>query len=166
MAYLLSIPVLVVTLMLQLAIFSQLPLLSGTSDLILLVLIAWALQEHSRNAWFWALVGGALVSMISAIPFGTPLFIYLVIVTAVRLISRQTLEFPVLGMLIATIAGTFFQQIVEIVVLFMAGTQLPFDQSIVLVTLPSVLLNLLFALPIYALVTDIAKWVFPVEVQI
>ena len=166
MAFLIGIPVLVVALMLQLAIFSQLTLLSGTSDLILLILVAWSLHERSRSAWFWALIGGGLVSVISATPAGAPLIIYMVIVGAVRFFNRRILEFPVLGMLIATILGTFFQHIVEIVVLFVAGTQLPFSQSMVLVTLPSVLLNLILALPVYALVTDLARWVYPVEVQI
>jgi rod shape-determining protein MreD len=165
-SYLISIPVLVVTLMLQLAIFSQLPLLNGTTDLILLVLIAWAIQERSHSAWFWAFLGGSLVSIITALPFGAPLIIYLVIVLAIRLVNRRMLEFPILGMLIATILGTFFQHFTEIVVLFVDGRALPFSQSIILVTLPSVLLNLLFSLPVYALVTDLARWVFPVEVQI
>ena len=49
MAYLISFPVLIIVLMLQLAIFSQLPLLSGTPDLVLLVLIAWSLHEKSQK---------------------------------------------------------------------------------------------------------------------
>jgi rod shape-determining protein MreD len=166
MSYIISFPILVIVLMLQLAIFSQLPLLSGTPDLILLVLIAWSLHEKSHNAWFWAVVGGGLVSIISAIPFDAPLLIYLAITTIVRFASRRIREFPVLGMLIATIGATFFQHLTEIIVLFIAGTQLPFSQSLVLVTLPSILLNLFFALPIYALVTDLARWIYPIEVQI
>jgi rod shape-determining protein MreD len=166
MAYLISFPVLVIVLMMQLAIFSQLPLLSGTPDLILLVLIAWSLNEKSQNAWFWAVVGGGLVSIISAIPFGAPLMIYLGITTVVRISSNRIREFPVLGMLIATIGATFIQHMIEIIVLFIAGTQLPFNQSLVLVTLPSILLNLFFALPVYALVTDLARWIYPIEVQI
>jgi rod shape-determining protein MreD len=165
-AYLLSFPVMVVVLMLQLAVVSQLPLLYGTGDLVLLALLAWSLQERSHNAWFWALVGGALVSIISALSFGAPLIIYLVVVLVVRLVNRRMLEFPILGMLITTIVATFFQHFSEIVVLFVDGRALPFTQSIVLVTLPSVLLNLLFAVPVYALINELARWVYPVEVQI
>ena len=166
MAYLISFPVLVTVMMVQLAIFSQLPLLSGTSDLILLVLIAWSLHEKSKNAWFWAVVGGGLVSIISAIPYGVPLLLYPAITTVVRIGSSRIREFPVLGMLIATIGATFIQHLVEIAVLFISGTQLPLSQSLVLVTLPSILLNLFFALPVYALVTDLARRLYPIEVQI
>lgn len=152
--------------MLQLAIFSQLPLLYGTTDVILLVLLAWALQERSRNAWFWALIGGGLVSVISAMPFGVPLIIYLVLVLVTRLGSRRVMEFPILAMLIATLGATFFQHLVEIVVLFVDGRSLPLDQSLILVTMPSALLNLLFSLPVYALMTELSHWVYPVELQI
>ncbi len=92
--------------------------------------------------------------------------IYLGITTVVRISSNRIREFPVLGMLIATIGATFIQHMIEIIVLFIAGTQLPFNQSLVLVTLPSILLNLFFALPVYALVTDLARWIYPIEVQI
>jgi rod shape-determining protein MreD len=166
MSYLIAGPVLVIALMLQLAIFSQLPLLYGTADVMLLVLLAWALQERSSNAWFWALIGGGLVSVISAMPFGTPLIVYLVLALIMRTVSRRVMEFPVLGMLIATLGATFFQHMVEIVVLFVDGRSMPFEQSLVLVTMPSMLLNLLFSLPVYALMTELAHWVYPVEVQI
>ena len=92
--------------------------------------------------------------------------IYLIIVLVVRFFNRRMLEFPFLGMLITTIGATFFQHFSEIVVLFVDGRDLPFNQSLVLVTLPSVLLNLLFALPVYALINDLARRVYPVEVQI
>jgi hypothetical protein len=84
----------------------------------------------------------------------------------VRLVCHRVNEFPILGMLILTIAATFFQHIAEIIVLFIAGTPLPFSQSLVLVTLPSALLNLIFALPVYAILTDLARWVYPIEVKI
>jgi rod shape-determining protein MreD len=166
MAYIISVPVMVVVLMIQLAVVGQLPLLYGTGDLVLLTLVAWSLQERSQNAWFWALVGGGLVSLISALPFGAPLILYLVIVLVVRLVNRQMLEFPILGMLIVTIVATFFQHLCEVILLFVDGRPLPFSESIVLVTLPSVLLNLLFAVPIYALIHELALWVNPIEVKI
>lgn len=156
----------VAALMLQLAIFSQLPLLSGTADILLLVLVAWAIQSRGRSIWAWAIIGGGLVSLISAIPAGAPIWIYLVITGLIRLFSQRTMEVPILWMLIATIFGTFFQKFIELVILFMAGTSLPLNESLILVALPSALLNLFFALPVYALITGLARWIFPVEVQI
>lgn len=166
MAYFISIPVIVVAFMLQLAIFSQLTLLSGSADILLLVLIAWSIQSRDRSIWLWVFIGGGLVSLVSAIPAGAPVWIYLIIAGLIRLFSQRTMEVPVLWMLIATILGTLIQKVIEIIVLFMAGSPLPFSESIVLVALPSALLNLFFALPVYALITDLSRWIYPVEVQI
>jgi hypothetical protein len=165
-AYFISIPVMVVSLMLQLAIFSQLPLLSGTADILLLVLIAWSIHSRDRSIWLWVFIGGGLVSLISAIPMAAPVWIYLTVAGLIRLFSQRTMEVPVLWMLIATIFGTLIQKFVEIIVLFVAGTSLPLNESLILVALPSALLNLFFALPVYALITDLARWIYPVEVEI
>jgi cell shape-determining protein MreD len=133
---------------------------------LLLVLIAWSIQSRDRSIWLWVFIGGGLVSLVSAIPAGAPVWIYLIIAGLIRLFSQRTMEVPVLWMLIATILGTLIQKVIEIIVLFMAGSPLPFSESIVLVALPSALLNLFFALPVYALITDLSRWIYPVEVQI
>jgi hypothetical protein len=156
----------VISLMLQLAIFSQLTLLSGTADILLLVLVTWSIQSRDRSIWAWVLIGGGLVSLVSAIPAGAPIWIYLIIAGLIRLFNQRTLGVPILWMLIATILGTFIQKFIELVVLFLAGTSLPLNESLILVALPSALLNLFFALPVYALITDLARRIYPVEVQI
>jgi rod shape-determining protein MreD len=166
MAYLISLPIMIVALMLQEAIFSQLPLMSGTADLVLLILIAWAIQPRNQRPWVWALVGGGLTSLVSAMPAGTPVLIYLLIVLLARRLQRQTIEIPILGMFIATILGTFIQHLVEVIILFVAGTSLSLTESLSLVTLPSVLLNLLFALPIYVIITDLANRFYPMEIEV
>jgi hypothetical protein len=50
--------------------------------------------------------------------------------------------------------------------LIFKGVPLPINDSINLVILPSTLLNLLLALPIYAIVSDLAQWVYPEEVEV
>jgi hypothetical protein len=74
MANIISIPIMVFLLMLQTGIISHIPLLNGTADIMLLVLVAWSLQEKVTNAWFWALVAGGLVCLVSATPYFAPLF--------------------------------------------------------------------------------------------
>ena len=41
------------------------------------------------------------------------------------------------------------------------GSPLSFSHSMGLVTLPSVLLNLLIAIPLFGIMRDLARWVFP-----
>ena len=68
---------LVVFYVLQTAIFSQTKLVSGTADIILILLAAWSLQERVKNSWLWTVITGMLVSLISAMPYFAPLMGYL-----------------------------------------------------------------------------------------
>lgn len=165
MAILLSLPVLILALMVQLSIVSNLPLLGGTADLVMVILIAWALQENVKSAWVWAIVGGVLTSALSALPNFTPLICCLLIVGLIRLLRRRVWQIPILVMFIGIVLGTTLQHLVSLTVLFISGTNLPLTESLSWVTLPSILLNLLIALPVYAIMTDLAKVVYPVEVN-
>ncbi len=165
MSTILALPVMVVLVMVQSVIVSRLPLLNGTADLVLLVLIAWAIQEKVTTAWQWTLIGGLLVSLVSAMPYFSPLVSYLAAIAFTRLMQHRIWQTPVLAMFVATVFGTLFQHILYIAVLFVTGTSLPIRESLTLVTLPSMLLNLILSIPVYALVTDIARWVYPAEVQ-
>jgi hypothetical protein len=39
-------------------------------------------------------------------------------------------------------------------------------QALNIVTLPSILMNLLFAIPVYALVSELADWLYPEEIEV
>ena len=42
-----------------------------------------------------------------------------------------------------------------------SGSPLPLDDVFGLLTLPGVLLNMLIAIPVYAVMRDLARWVYP-----
>jgi rod shape-determining protein MreD len=165
MSYLLSFPVLILLLMIQMVVVSRLPLLSGTADLILLVLVAWALQERVTSTWVWAVIAGLLVSFISALPLFTPLIGYLIITGIARLLQRRVWQTPILAMIVATVTGSLFYHSMAWMILSFSGLPLPFQDSVSRVILPAVLLNLLLSIPVYALVTDMANWLHPYELE-
>jgi rod shape-determining protein MreD len=161
MATLLAFPVLIVTLMLQMVVASRLTLLHGTVDLVLLALVAWALQERVRTAWIWALVAGLAVSFISALPFYAPLIAYLVATGISRLLQRRVWQTPILALLVAVVLATIFQNMLSMAVLQFVDRPISFQDGLSLVALPSLLLNLLLALPVYVVIVDLANWVYP-----
>lgn len=160
-AALVSIPVLCIAIIVQSAIISRLPLLFGSGDLVLLVLVAWGLQERVTTAWFWMLVGGALVSLVSAIPFFVPFMGYGMVTLMVYILQRRVWQTPILVMFVATMAGTIIYHIITIFVLKFSGTPLDWVESLTLVTLSSSLINLLLALPVYAVMVELANWLYP-----
>jgi len=166
MAIAIALPILSVLLILQSAIFSRVVLLKGTADLVLLALIAWALQKRVKTAWHWCIIGGLLVSYVSAVPLVAPLLGYILAVGVALLLRQRVWQVPILAMFTTTFFGTIIVQLVELAALRLTGAALPFFQSINLVTLPSVMLNLLLALPFYALLGDLANWLYPEELVV
>lgn len=158
---LLAVPILGGLLVLQSAIVSRVNLLRGTADLVLLALLAWSLQKRARSAWFWGIIGGILVSYVSALPLGAIMAAYLLAVALGVALRQRVWELPILAMLIATFLGTLLVQLVQIVGLRMAGSPLPILEAVNLVALPSVLLNLILAIPFYAIFSDLAQWLYP-----
>ena len=162
--YFISIPILILTLILQLVIVSNLPLLYGTANLMMLVIIAWSLQDNSKKVWELAIIGGILVGYATAVPFYVPLITFLVISAMAKVIRKRIWRIPIFLMILMSIFGTFFEQIFTIVVLQLAGSPLSIRECIFSVTLPSALLNILISIPVFGLVTDLSSWAYPIEV--
>jgi rod shape-determining protein MreD len=162
MDILLAVPILLLSLMLQVAVVSRLPLLQGTGDLMLLVIIAWSLQEKVKaGAWIWSILAGIFVTMISVTPSYTPLIVYPVIAGIVLIVKGRIWQAPILAMFLSTFAGTLVYHFVQILTLqFLTDTPLSWSDSLYLVTFPSVLLNLFLALPVYVIFKDLANLVF------
>jgi len=165
-ATILALPILVVLVILQTVVVSRLPLLLGSADLVLLALTAWVLQERVKNSWIWTIIGGLLVSLISAVPFFAPLIGYLVVTGLARILQRRVWQTPVLAMFVATFLGTLITQGLSIVFLKVNGVPIDLQDALRLVTLPSLLLNLILAFPVRAIMVDLAEWVYPVEIQL
>lgn len=165
-ANLMVLPVGVVALLIQLGILGNIRLLRGMTDLILLVIIAWSIQERVQNAWVWAIVLGGAVSFISATPLPLYLLGYLLVVGLIRFYHRRLQQIPLLAMLLVTFVGTVIMQMLILITLQIMGYGIGYFESMGQVILPSVLLNIFFALPVFILMRDISRWVYPSELEV
>jgi len=165
--FLFSIPFLGLLVVIQSAVISQMRLLNGVADLMLLVLAALAVQDNVRNAWLWALVGGLIATLASALPFGVLLGSYLAVSGLALLLKRWFNKAPLLALLIVVFTGTLIVQGTSfLAVVLLQGGSLPLGQVINLITLPSLLLNLLLCLPLFLIVRDMAAWLYPRELEV
>ena len=160
----LAIPVLAVVAILQSAVLSRMPLLSGTADLMLLAVAGWVLHERVRAHWWWALAGGVLSGYLSALPIFVFPAAYVLVTGFALLIRRRVWKAPILAMLATVFFGTLIVHAVSLLAVSLRGTLLPFGDVINLITLPSLLLNLLLALPVYVVMRDLANWIYPEEI--
>ncbi len=163
---LIAFPVLVLAVILQTAVVSQINLLSGSADLMLLILAAYSLQERVTTAWHWAALAGILVAFISALPWFIPILGYLSIVGVAQLFQRRVWQAPLLAMFAVTFTCTLIMHLMSIIALRLSDVAITWTDSFGLVTLPSILLNMVLAVPVYALIRDLAGWLHPVEAGI
>ena len=163
MRNLVAFPILVMALVLQTAMVSRLPLLAGTADLVLIIIAAWSLQENVESAWLWSLLAGLMVGAASGLPMVVPVLAYLAVTGLARLVLRRVWETPVLAMLLVVFAGTLISSVLALAAVYISGGAYPAADAFSLIVLPSLLLNLLLALPVYAVMRDIGLWVYPAK---
>lgn len=160
---LIAFPLLALIVILQSTIISRMTLLAGYADWMLVVLAAWALKVDASTAWLWAILGGAMVSFVSGMPWLVTMIGYLFVVLLAQLLRQRVWQAPLLAVFTVVFIGTAAMNILALIVLNLIGTPLPVGDSLGLIMLPSVLLNLLSAVPVYAMMRDLAQWVSPAQ---
>jgi len=161
MRNLIAVPVILLAVLLQSAIVSRITLLSGIADLPLVMLAAWAMQEEVETAWHWAIAAGVLVGFVSGLSWVVPVLSYLFVIALAQVLQRRVWQAPLLAMFSITFLGTIGLSFFSLVVLRFSGIDLPIVDVFGLVTLPGILLNMLLAVPVFAVMRDLARWVYP-----
>jgi cell shape-determining protein MreD len=161
---LVAIPVLGLAVMLQTSIVGRINLLNGEADLVLLILAAWGLQERVRSAWVWGAAAGLLVGFVSGVPWYVYLVSYLAVIGMARILAHRVWQAPLLAMFTVTLIGTLVLLMLTYLERSLFEVSLSFNLAFLQIILPSILLNLLLAIPVHALIRDLANRVYPAEV--
>jgi rod shape-determining protein MreD len=163
MRNLVAFPLLGLAVILQSSVVSQMKLLSGYADLLLIMLAAWALQERVKSAWLWAILGCAMLAFVSSMPWPVLVAGYLAVVFVAQALQRRVWQAPLLAMFSVTFIGTLIMHVISFIVLSVLGTPFSISDVVGSITLPSLLLNMLFSIPVYTFMRDLARWVYPFE---
>jgi hypothetical protein len=152
MRNLIAAPMILLAVILQSAMISRIYLLSGFADLPLVMLAAWALQDDVESAWHWAAAMGLLVGFVSGIPLYVPV---------IAVLQKRVWQAPLLAMFSVTFLGTIIINVLSYGALTVIGVAMPVEDVLGLLILPGLLLNMLLAIPVYAVMRDLARWVYP-----
>ncbi len=163
MRNLIAVPVILFVVILQSSIVSRVTLLSGIADLPLVVLAAWAMQDEVETAWHWAIATGILVGFVSGLSWLVPLLSYLLVIALAQVLQRRVWQAPLLAMFSITFLGTIGSSLFSLAVLRFSGISLSIADVFGLLTLPGILLNMLLAIPVFAVMRDLARWVYPAQ---
>jgi rod shape-determining protein MreD len=165
MRNLIAFPLLALAVILQSSVVSRVQLLSGYADLPLVLLAAWALQDRVDTGWHWGAVVCLLAGFVSSLPFPVMIIGYFGVLFLARALQRRVWQAPLLAMFSVVFLGTLFFHLLSFIVLRFLGTPFAFGEVMGLITLPSLLLNMLLSIPIYAFMRDVSHWVYPAEAQ-
>ena len=156
----------VLAMMLQYGVFSRWMILSGSPDLVLLLVIALCL--HQKQRWFWILIliMGWVVGFVSALPFFLPMIVYMAVYLVSLSLKQRVWQTPLLAMFLLTFSATIVVNFLSIAVLFVQRIPFVFSEALVRVVLPSVFLNMFLAIPVHAIVRELSIWMNPQGAQV
>ncbi|MEA4811060.1 MAG: hypothetical protein VB108_00635 [Anaerolineaceae bacterium] len=157
MAYFVSALSFILALMIQSGIVSQTLLLGGTADLILLVVASWGLHQQTRYFWVLILAVSMMIGAISAEPFMLPVAAYMGVYLASLWVRQKILQSPLLAMFFLVFTGTIYQHLLYMASLFISRTAFSWREAVFNLLLPSLILNMLLAIPVHALVQELAR---------
>lgn len=153
----LSFPILALAAILQSSIFPQFRILNGQPDLVLLLVVAWAIRAPLEEAVVWAFVGGLLQDLLSLTPLGTSSAGLVLLVFGINMLTRQVYNVNIAMIVGFVFAGTVLQHVLFVLVMAYVGQQYELGAFIRTVLLPTLFYNLLLILPIYALTGPLQK---------
>ena len=152
---------LLVAALLQVTLAWRISLLQGPADLVLLVLLAWMLQEPARADWRWGVLAGLILSLFSSLPFWVPLLGYGVTAIIVRVLETRIWQNSLLTFFTSIVAGIITIQATTLMYLWLNANTFDLREVFNLVTMPSIILSMIFALPIYGLVGELTRMLIP-----
>jgi len=156
-----GIPTIIFLVILQSTIVSRLNLSFGSTDIVMLVLIALGLQQNTKRTILWFAIGGSMMAIFSAIPLMYPLIPYIIISLIIDYLKKRIWKIPLLLMILVSFVGTVICNSMAFVIISITRVPLPITESINSVILPSVALNIVLGIPIFLLVRDWSKWLNP-----
>jgi rod shape-determining protein MreD len=166
MAYIISLPLLALLTILQSAVFNDLKLLDGRTDLILLFVVAWGIHGRSREAMIWGLAGGLFLDLLSGLPLGITSMILVLIAYLVSFTEGRFWEANFLMPMGVMMGASIVFHILSLSILFLLGKSIEMDYALVRIMLPSTFINLILALPATQLIKLLINSIYPPEVKI
>ena len=162
--YYLFTPLLILAGLIESAVLPHARIAGHQPDLMLTLVAAWTLQRGLKESLLWALIGGIVLDVLSAAPFGifTAALVGVSVISSIgsaNLFRSQTL-LPLVGALLATPA----YYAITLALFYVSGRQIEWSAAITGVVGPALIANTACMIVIYPLVRWIHRRTSPREV--
>lgn len=162
----LSLPIMILVAALQVTLMPQISFLGGRPDLVLLVIVSWALNSTLEQAVLWAFVGGICKDLLSAAPIGTSVIGLILIIFAIHTLRQQLFSVGIFTLIWVSLIGTITQEVTTLLIVLASGFQPQFASQLGygiianqfrLFIVPTIVYNLIGIIPVYLLVRIIQR---------
>jgi rod shape-determining protein MreD len=162
----LSLPIMILAAALQVTLMPQIGFLGGRPDLVLLVIVSWALNSTLEQAVLWAFVGGICKDLLSAAPIGTSAIGLILIIFAIHTIRQQLFSVGLFTLIWVSLIGTIIQEFTILLIVLASGFQPQFASQLgygIIITqfqlfiVPTIVYNLIGIIPVYVIVRIIQR---------
>ncbi len=161
-----GIPLLFLAALLNATLMAELRLGGGAPDLVFLIVVTWAMLAEPRDAYLWAIVGGVAQDWFSMAPLGASSLALLIVAFVVDALFGRVPRGNLLLPPLVAAGGTVLYHLLMIAVLRMQSIVIPVGHGLTYVTLPTVILHALLALPVYRLTGVVHYWLTPRRVRL
>jgi len=160
MGYYLAIPILGIAAALQSSLLAQVRIISGQPDLVLLLVLLWAVHASPAEGYFWAVVGGLAQDLLSVLPLGSSVIALLIMVYLITNLSRQLYS---VGLMLITgfvLLGTIIQIVITQIIMAWIGYGIVIGDIVQFVLAPTLVYQLILVLPVYGVVRFIQRRIY------
>lgn len=163
----LGVPLFFAAALLQSAVLSHLRIYGGQPDLIVVIVLAWAVLDRDQEGMVWAFVGGFILDLFSGAPLGISALALIPIAYVVGLTEAQVYRNNIGLPILMSVFGALAYHILYLVLLrFFGGVALSWSSALMYVTLPSVLFDLILIVPALRLLDRWYVRLHPKQVRI
>jgi len=152
MGYYISVVILGIAAALQSSILPAIRIEGGQPELVLLLVISWAVHAEWEEAVFWAFAGGIMQDLLAITPTGTSAIGLVLVVFGIKLMSKQLYRFNLLLLIGFALLGTILQHLILNLMLLSIGYRIDPVASIKYFTAPALFYNFVLILPVYWIV--------------
>ena len=150
--YYLFAPLVVLSGLLQATLLPQVHIGRVHPDLVLVLVVCWSMLRGAREGIIWALMGGLVLDLLSAGPFGA-FSVSLVAISLLVVVLTASFFRPSLAMSLPLIAvSSLCYYGMALAALLLAGRPLPWAETFVEVVAPATLANAALMLVLFPLV--------------
>ncbi len=163
MSQLISIPVILLLISIQIGVLSKFTILSGFGDILIVWLAAWVILEKNRHVWIWFILTILLSNYVSGLPWYAIVLGFTLLYIFGVFVKKRLWQSPLLSFYLVLTSGSFFFYMISLLSVQTYRVPLIFQEAITTVVMPSLLINLILSLPIYLIVKDFVYWLHPQE---